>query len=54
MILADLERLGADCLYALGHAVSGWAHASHDVACPELWNRPDCPPLHWPGGTHDV
>ena len=34
--------------------MSGWAYASHDAACPELWNRSDCPPPHWPDGTHDV
>ncbi|MDE2663236.1 MAG: hypothetical protein OXI39_09585 [Gemmatimonadota bacterium] len=45
---------GADYLCEPRHAVSGWADAGHDAAWPEAWNRVDCPPLHWPDGTHDV
>ncbi|MDE2982033.1 MAG: hypothetical protein OXU74_12645 [Gemmatimonadota bacterium] len=45
---------GADYLYEPGHAVRGWADAATTAAWPELWNRSDCPPLHWPDGTHDV
>lgn len=45
---------GADYLYRSRHAVPGWADAGHAAAWPELWNRSDCPPLHWPDGTHDV
>ena len=49
-----MRPFAADCLYAPRHAVSGRACAGHDAACPELWNRPNCPLLHWPDGTHDV
>ena len=45
---------GADYLYEPRHAVSGWADPGHDAAWPEAFNRVDCPPLHWPDGTHDV
>lgn len=46
--------VGADYLYAPGHAVSGWADPGHYAAWPELWNRADCPPPDWPHGTHDL